>query len=109
MRILMWFTAFLLSGIFPSAPEEVELAVIGTLMGIGIAASVGSQIAGGVLAAKGASAQARAAERASAVGISSGGFFRRGFDSPDLRDADRFERLVRSQLAQQSAKEEPGR
>ena len=76
--------------------------MIGTALGIGV-------ITGGVLAYKGAKGQARAAERAAAVGISSGGFFRRGFDSPDLRDADRFERLVLSQLAQQSAEEEPGR
>ncbi len=80
--------------------------MIGTALGIGVAAiSTGGQIAGGVLAYKGA----KGAERASAVGTPSGGFFRRGFDSPDLRDADRFERLVLSQLAQQSAEEEPGR
>ncbi len=82
--------------------------MIGTALGIGLVLA-GGQIAGGVLAAKGASAQARAAERAAAVGTPLGGFFRRGFDSPDLRDADRFERLVLSQLAQQSAEEEPRR
>lgn len=83
--------------------------MIGTALGLGIAPSAAASTASGVLAYKGAKAQASAAERASAVGTPSGGFFRRGFDSPDLRDADRFERLVLSQLAQQSAEEEPGR
>ena len=134
---LMWLVAFLLSGVFPSAPEEVDLAVIGTMIGIGIAASVGSQIASGVLANQGARAQARAAERAAATGVAEqrrqfditqqnlapwlgagtaavqrlqfllglsgqptgqpGGVqqVNRGFDSPDLRGRDRFERLGR--------------
>jgi hypothetical protein len=78
--------------------------MIGTALGLGIAPSAAASTASGVLAYKGAKAQASAAERASAVGTPSGGFFRRGFDSPDLRDADRFERLVLSQLAQHQRK-----
>jgi hypothetical protein len=67
---LLWPIAFLLSRIFPSAPEDVGLAVIGTALaiGLGVASAAGS-VASGVLAAKGAGKQARAAERATEVGV----------------------------------------
>ena len=82
--------------------------MIGTALGIGVAPSAAASTASGVLAYKGAKAQVSAAERASAVGTPSGGFFRRGFDSPDLRDADRFERLVLSRFAQHQRKRNQG-
>ncbi len=81
---LMWLTAFLLSQVFPSAPEGVELAVIGTAIGIGIAASAASSIAGGVLAKQGAEAQARAAKESSATAIAEQ---RRQFDITQANQA----------------------
>jgi hypothetical protein len=135
-RALFWGIVFLLSRVFPSAPEDVELAVIGTAIGIGLAAaSIGGSVASGVLAKKGATVQARAAERSSEAaiaeqrrqfGITQGNLapflgagtlavqrlafllglsgqptgqpggvpqISRGFDSPELQDGGRFERL----------------
>lgn len=69
-RALFWGIVFLLSRLFPSAPEDVELAVIGTALGIGLAAaSIGGQVTSGLLAKAGAGKQARAAERSSAAAI----------------------------------------
>ena len=69
-RALFWGIAFLLSRLFPATPEEVELAFIGTALGIGLAAaSIGGSVASGLLAKAGAGKQARAAERSSAAAI----------------------------------------
>ncbi len=133
LSFLVWGAIFLLNQI-PPLSEDVDLAVIGTMIGIGIAASAASSVASGVLAYKGATAQARAAERATELGVGeqrrqfditqrnmapwlgagtaavqrlqfllglSGqptgqpavGGSRGGFDSPDLRDGNRFDRL----------------
>jgi len=136
LSFLVWGAIFLLNRI-PPLSEDVDLAVIGTALGIGLAAaSIGGSVASGLLAKAGAGKQARAAERAAEVGVAeqrrqfditqqnfapwlgagtaavqrlqfllglSGqptaqpavGGFRGGFDSPDLRDGDRFGRLAR--------------
>ncbi len=136
LSFLVWGAIFLLNRI-PPLSEDVDLAVIGTALGIGLAAaSIGGSVASGLLAKAGAGKQARAAERATELGVGeqrrqfditqrnlapwlgagtaavqrlqfllglSGqptgqpavGGFRGGFDSPDLRGRDRFERLGR--------------
>ena len=132
LSFLVWGAIFLLNQI-PPLSEDVDLAVIGTALGIGLAvASAAGSVASGALANQGARAQARAAERAAATGVAEQrrqfditqrnmapwlgagtaavqrlqfllglseqptgqpAAISRGFDSSDLRDGGRFDRL----------------
>ncbi|KKK64542.1 hypothetical protein LCGC14_2983150, partial [marine sediment metagenome] len=77
LSFLVWGAIFLLNQI-PPLSEDVDLAVIGTAIGIGLAAaSIGGSVASGLLAKAGAGKQARAAERATELGV---GEQRRQFD-----------------------------
>ncbi len=149
LSFLVWGAIFLLNRI-PPLSEDVDLAIIGTALGIGLAvAGAAGSVAGGALAARGAGEQARAAERAAATGVAEerrqfditqrnmapwlgagtaavqrlqfllglsgqptgqpAGVpqVNRGFDSPELRDAGRFERLA--QLGDQFGFDVPDR